>query len=410
MNRTFSFWRIVFLPSLGYFVDSYDLILFNAVRIQSLTDLGYPIDQVFHLGVSIGNAQRVGLILGGFFWGSLADKLGRQRMLYSSLFLFSFTTLLNAFVQNSEQYFWLRFFCGFGLSAELGLCVASITETIQKNRTLALATIASIGLLGGAFASFIQVISSWRSAYLIGGLMGFLLMITRHPFFYRWIYNTESVLYIKARSQSEVRFGSIKMLFFHKKRFLCLLSCIGLSTPCALISSVLMAFGPEIAQSLFIRGITNADCLISSFLGCTIGDFISGLLSQKFCSRKKVIALYLLLFSLAAGSLPFLKESSVFAFQTWCFVLGLASGYWIILVAGSAEQFGINLRATATNIITNTARSMGIPLTLAFQFCLTWSSFVSSCFYVFSACLCLVFLSWHFFKETFHENVNQLDF
>ena len=55
------------------------------------------------------------------------------------------------------------------------------------------------------------------------------------------------------------------------------------------------------------------------------------------------------------------------AFLRVCFVLGFASGYWAVFVTVASEQFGTNLRATATTTAPNFVRGAVVPMTLLFQ-------------------------------------------
>ena len=50
-----------------------------------------------------------------------------------------------------------------------------------------------------------------------------------------------------------------------------------------------------------------------------------------------------------------------------CFALGVASGYWAIFITVASEQFGTNLRATATTTVPNFVRGAVVPLTSIFQ-------------------------------------------
>jgi putative MFS transporter len=48
-------------------------------------------------------------------------------------------------------------------------------------------------------------------------------------------------------------------------------------------------------------------------------------------------------------------------------LLGIATGYWAVFVTVAAEQFGTNLRATATTTAPNFVRGAVVPVTLAFN-------------------------------------------
>ena len=123
---------ILWVASLGYFVDIYDLLLFSIIRIPSLTDLG--ISELADTGLLILNTQMFGLLLGGIIWGVLGDKLGRTRVLFLSIALYSIGNVLNGFVQTAPQYAWIRFFTGIGLAGELGAGITLVSELLPKDK------------------------------------------------------------------------------------------------------------------------------------------------------------------------------------------------------------------------------------------------------------------------------------
>src|ERR1039457_7059778 len=80
----------VFVASLGYCVDMFDLLLFPIVRQPSLTDLGIPQGAAQAPAMFLLlNFQMVGMLLGGIFWGVFGDKKGRLSTLFGSTALYS---------------------------------------------------------------------------------------------------------------------------------------------------------------------------------------------------------------------------------------------------------------------------------------------------------------------------------
>jgi MFS family permease len=161
MNSTPSYKALLSLPvivaSLGYFVDVYDLLLFNIVRVPSLKDLGLGEGDISVIGGQIYNWQQAGLLIGGFLWGILGDKLGRRSVLFGSIITYSLANLACGFVQNVEMYIVLRFIAGLGLAGELGAGITLIAELLPKElRGYGASIIASVGL-AGAIAAFYTV-------------------------------------------------------------------------------------------------------------------------------------------------------------------------------------------------------------------------------------------------------------
>ncbi|HRK75183.1 MAG TPA: hypothetical protein PLL64_12960, partial [Rhodothermales bacterium] len=101
-------------------------------------------------------------------------------------------------------------------------------------------------------------------------------------------------------------------------------------------------------------------------LGLSIGDFSSGLLSQKLRSRKKAILSFLVLMAVVVLAFLFLRGLSPAIYYGLCFMLGFSAGYWAIFVQNASEQFGTNLRSTVTNTVPNFVRGGLVAMSAAF--------------------------------------------
>jgi MFS transporter, putative metabolite:H+ symporter len=123
----------VLVGALGFFVDIYDLLLFNIVRKSSFAKLGVAEDAMKTVGENILGWQMIGLTLGGIAWGILGDKKGRKSVLFGSILLYSLATIANGFVKTVDQYTWLRFIAGLGLAGELGASI-TLTSEFQRDR------------------------------------------------------------------------------------------------------------------------------------------------------------------------------------------------------------------------------------------------------------------------------------
>jgi putative MFS transporter len=113
MQKTTSsiFTIAVLVASLGYFVDIYDLLLFNIVRVDSLTDMGLSPSEVKTQGEFIISIQMIGLLIGGIIWGVMGDKKGRLSVLFGSIVLYSLANIANGFVHTSGQICTHPFYC-----------------------------------------------------------------------------------------------------------------------------------------------------------------------------------------------------------------------------------------------------------------------------------------------------------
>ena len=65
---------IVIVAALGYFVDIYDLILFQVIKNPSLESLGLSGQALTDAGLNLMNWKMIGMLLGGILWGILGDR------------------------------------------------------------------------------------------------------------------------------------------------------------------------------------------------------------------------------------------------------------------------------------------------------------------------------------------------
>jgi MFS family permease len=350
----------VIVAALGYFVDIYDLLLFSIVRVESLKSLGVSEASLLNDGVYLINMQMGGLLLGGILWGVLGDKRGRISVLFGSILLYSLANLANGFVTSVNQYAFFRFIAGIGLAGELGVGITLVAEILPKEiRGYGTSLVAGVGMLGAVLAYFIADHFDWRIAYFIGGGLGLLLLLMRVKVF-------ESGIFSKVKEKAVSR-GNFFHLFTSSRQFFKYFRCILIGVPVWLVAGILMTFSPEFGQALHLDvPIVAGKAVMWEYVGLVIGDISSGLLSQYFSSRKKVVLAYVLLAAVLVTIYLFVPLHTATMFYALCVGLGIASGYWALFVTIAAEQFGTNLRATVATTVPNFVRGSILIMTPLF--------------------------------------------
>lgn len=345
----------VIVAALGYFVDIYDLLLFQIVRVKSLESLGFTGTANQLAGEYIINAQMIGLLIGGIVWGVMGDKKGRLSVLFGSIVLYSVANIITGFIQTKEQYALMRFIAGIGLAGELGAGITLVAELLPKEkRGIGTSLVAGIGLTGAVVANLISKQLDWRYCYFVGGGLGFALLVLRISVF-------ESGMFTSIKN-STVKKGSLLMFFTNSERFKKYLYSILLGLPTWFVIGVLVAFSKEFAEKLQIPGkISPGDATMYAYAGISVGDVAIGFVSQWLKSRKKALFIFYALTVIGIVIYFFATPSSVNGFYALCAYLGFATGFWAIFVTMGAEQFGTNLRATAATTIPNMVRG-ALPL------------------------------------------------
>ncbi len=385
----------VLVAALGYFVDMFDLLLFPIVRQPSLAALGVPQgDAQVSATFLLLNAQMVGMLLGGILWGILGDKKGRLSTLFGSIALYSVANIANAFVHGIPAYAAWRFLAGLGLSGELGAAVTLVSEILPTDlRAYGTAIVAAVGIFGTVTASLIGEYLSWRFAYLAGGGLGLLLLATRFSL-------RESAMFRNLGHQG-VKRGDFFSLFTMGERFLRYLRCILIGLPTWFVVAILITSAPEFAPKIGVTGPVNAGTAVAfCYSGITLGSLASGILSQLWGSRKKVVLLFILAGLLGVAAYLGLRGLSPMMLYLLAGFLGLAVGYWAVFVTIAAEQFGTNLRSTVATTVPNFVRGSVILITLSFAFLKARLGFIGSAWVVGLACFALALVSLWGMAET----------
>ncbi|HEY0976769.1 MAG TPA: MFS transporter [Flavobacteriales bacterium] len=423
-------WRNVLLivvAALGYFVDIYDLVLFNVVKRASLeTILGAGDPRIKDVGIHLFNIQMLGMLVGGVLWGVWGDRKGRVTVLFGSILLYSAANIANAFTFDLTSYAIVRFIAGVGLAGELGAGITLITETLpREKRGYGTLIVVSVGALGAVFAAEVsaqgqrlgawlteltgQGFLDWQIAYLVGGLLGLCLLVLRVGTF-------ESGLF-QRMAHGTVRRGDLRLLFNDRRRFLTYLGCILIGVPVWYVIGVLVS----LSQDVFVPQLhidtsalapadlprINGQAIKYAYIGLSLGDLLSGLLSQLLRSRKKVVYLYLSANLLLTLHFLFGMEGATISTYNWmCLLLGMGTGYWVIFVTVATEQFGTNIRSTVATTTPNIVRGMVLPVTAGFMALAPGWGNITAALVVGLLCIGAAFWATTRVKETFHRDMD----
>lgn len=398
----------VIVGSLGFFVDIYDLLLFSIVRKSSFREMGVAADAMKTVGESIISWQMLGLTIGGIAWGIIGDKKGRKNVLFGSILLYSLATIANGFVQNIDQYTWLRFIAGLGLAGELGASITLTSELLPKEkRGIAAAIIATSGVMGTITAYFVHYLSgeNWRLCYFIGGGMGIALLFLR-------VSVLESTMYDTVKS-AQVKMGNFMMFLNSRERFFRYLRAITIGLPVWYVIGLLISFSDEFATRFGIVGFDQPKALMLQYVALVFGDMGAGFLSNYLKSRKKTLILFYCILTFFFALFFILKGGgSAFNMYLICMGLGFGSGISVLYITMSAEQFGTNLRATAAISIPNLVRGFLPLILLLFKFLRgdnMLGNYVTAAWVTGIIILIIGFLSVLKTKETFGKDLNFIE-
>lgn len=405
----------VWVAALGYLVDIYDLILFSIVRVPSLSELGLSGEAQIQYGIYILNMQMIGMLLGGIFWGIWGDKKGRLKILFGSIFLYSIANFANGFVHSLPMYAFLRFVAGVGLAGELGAGITLVSEMLPKNlRGYGTTVVATVGVSGAILANAVAQNFNWRTAYLIGGVLGFMLLLLRvkvhESGMYEALNSKNSQNAGGAQNPQLVSRGDFFSLFTEREKFKKYLRSIFIGTPTWFVVGILITFSPEFAKHQGVVGeISAGHSVMFCYLGLVFGDLASGLLSQYFKSRRKAVLYFLIATAVMAVFYFSVHSVSASVFYGICVGLGFSSGYWAVFVTVAAEQFGTNIRATVATTVPNFVRGMVVPITMSFQWLKPTLNLTGAAGVVGVVCMGIALASLHGLAETFGKDLDYVE-
>lgn len=175
--------RYIVLAAMGAFLDGYDLLV---IGIALLTLKGY-----FGLGAAqtgaLTAAAFAGMAIGSFFFGSIADRLGRKPLFIADLILFVLAAIASGLTQNVAQLIALRFIIGLAIGIDMPTSTAILAEfSGDRNRGKNGVFMQAFWFMGGLAATIVGLLfylyagsDAWRWALMSGAVPAAVVLIMR---------------------------------------------------------------------------------------------------------------------------------------------------------------------------------------------------------------------------------------
>ncbi len=345
--------------------DGYDLAINGVVLPLLMQEWGLSAVQAGMLA----STALAGMMFGAIFFGSLADKIGRKKVIMICIVLFSGLTFAGGFASNPTEFAILRFFAGLGIGGVMPNLVALTSEYApQKMRSTLVTTMFSGYAVGGVMAallgSWFTPNFGWQIMFFIAGIPLFLLPLI-------WKFLPESLAFIvKENKQEEARriacrlapdlSVNAKMIFtlpkvdipeaanvaslFRRGRttntllfwlafFTCLLTMYALSS---WLPKLMMAAGYSMDNSLMFMMVMN--------IGAVVGIIGGGILADRFHLRPVLMCLGML-GGIVMSLMGF--QSNQFLLYILVFLAGAASiGSQMLLYSYVAQYYPLAIRST----------------------------------------------------------------
>ena len=189
--------RILLFVGIAMVFDGFDymIVSFTMPQITEEMSLG-----LIATG-SLASFSLLGMLVGGFLSGYLADRFGRKHVMNVSIMVYALLTVPIFFVHSYDAFALCRIFSGLGVGAVIPLSVTMVSEfapTRYRGTFVTLTkTFMMLGwVIAGVVALFVVPAFGWRMCYLIGGFP-FVYGILMHFFM------PESVQWLLSRGRTE---------------------------------------------------------------------------------------------------------------------------------------------------------------------------------------------------------------
>lgn len=303
----------------------------------------------------ISTITNLGMLVGGIFFGILADKKGRVKVFSYTVITFSIASALMFFASNIYLVYLFRFIAGIGAGGEYGACMSLVSETFSKKNLGKMTSIVAIGgqvgaVLAAVLASLIIPVLGWKMLYVIGALPIFLIVYIR-----KGLHEPETFVAATANEQKKT---SLRSLVKDGKTAwqtigLCLMVTIQIAGYFGLMNWL-----PSIMQKQLGLSVSGSSLwMISTIVGMSLGMMTFGIVMDKIGARK-AYAIFLILSALSVFLIVLSRDKwtlLVFTMIVGYFINGMYGGYGAII----SNLYPTEIRATANNVIMNVGRAIG---------------------------------------------------
>ncbi|MBK4851020.1 major facilitator superfamily transporter [Enterococcus faecium] len=302
----------------------------------------------------ISTITNLGMLIGGIFFGIIADKYGRVKVFSQTVLLFSIASLLMYFASNIYLVYLFRFIAGVGAGGEYGACMSLISESFSKKQIGRASSVAGIGAqVGAALAAILAALIipafGWKMLYVVGVLPVLMVLFIRRGL-------TEPNEFKSIQSAKK----KTKLSRLFETKHLAWQTC-GLSIMVTVqIAGYfgLMNWLPSIMQDRLGLSVSGSSLwMVSTILGMSLGMMTFGMIMDKM-GPKLAFSLFLICSSLSVYLL-------VLAHSQWSlvaaavivgyFINGMYGGYGAVI----SSLYPTEIRATANNFIMNLGRAVG---------------------------------------------------
>ncbi|APJ26065.1 putative niacin/nicotinamide transporter NaiP [Bacillus licheniformis] len=351
-NRPVSERRLLGIAGLGWLFDAMDVGILSFIIAALHAEWKLTPQEMSW----IGSVNSIGMAVGAFVFGLLADRVGRKYVFIITLLFFSIGSGLSALTTTLWAFLVLRFFVGMGLGGELPVASTLVSETVAPDRrgrvVVLLESFWAFGWLAAALISyFIIPAYGWQIALLITAIPAFYALYLR-------IALPDSPKYEKlAQERKPTIMENVKSVW--SRKYARPTAMLWIVWFCVVFSYYgMFLWLPSVMVMKGFSMIKSFEYVLIMTLAQLPGYFSAAWLIEK-AGRKMVLTVYLLGTAVSAyffGS----AESLALLLVSGMFLSFFNLGAWGALYAYTPEQYPTSIRGTGAGMAAGFGRIGGI--------------------------------------------------
>ncbi|KRM23355.1 MFS transporter [Latilactobacillus graminis] len=341
--------KVVASTTAGFGLENMDVMFLSFTLSSIIADLHLTGTQA---GL-IATITNIGMLLGGVFFGVLADRIGRIKTFTYTIFIFAFATAAMSLAHTLPMIYLCRFLAGIGAGGEYGIGMTVLAESFPKKQLGRVASYVGIAgqcgaVLAALLAAWVLPQLGWHALFLFGLLPVTITFFIRHHL-------VESKLFISKTNHSK---GQIHALFQTPQ--------LAYQTTALMVMAIVQIAGyfglmnwlPTIMQRQMHLSVAGS----STWMLATIAGMSAGMLTFGWIldRRGPRFAFGTFLIASAAGVYVLTLPNSMGALLlagavAGYFSNGMFAGYGAVV----SRLYPSEVRATANNVIMNVGRCIG---------------------------------------------------
>ncbi|XP_056438843.1 synaptic vesicle glycoprotein 2A-like [Gadus chalcogrammus] len=143
-------WTLYFVLGLALMADGVEIFVVGFVLPSAEKDMCLSEPNKSMLGLIV----YLGMMVGAFLWGAMADRIGRRQSLLISLSINSVFSFFSSFVQGYSTFLFCRLLSGVGIGGSIPIVFSYYSEFLaQEKRGEHLSWLCMFWMIGGIYAS-----------------------------------------------------------------------------------------------------------------------------------------------------------------------------------------------------------------------------------------------------------------